>query len=317
MKKWIPIVVITLLVLVLAGIKIYSTYPEAVTSLFHIDEGANSPSSVSNGTNKGTVTMSKHRDSSKESTFPFNTESDKQLAKKYPDKFSIVNKMYYSWDYIHNAQGSYRWGHSQEDMSQAKFYVDFDKNENRVTNEQYASGKIVETTNLLFDKNAAIIERPEQKIYAKDTPERKVWHSDEEFKNNYIGSYNQMVTSSEWFTLLSNNYPNWSYEEGTQFGMPVYKIKGTIPSNISEDLLGPFTMVVSKSTGALLDLKCYGQKDRVIFFVTCKSIEINKGLDPKVFHLNLTGSKQVSTKEFGQTSVNNVDGSKSGGVNTP
>lgn len=99
--------------------------------------------------------------------------------------------------------------------------------------------------------------------------------------------------------------------------MPVYKIKGTIPSNISEDLQGPFTMVVSKSMGALLDLKCYGQKDRVIFFMTCKSIEINKGLDPKVFHLNLSGNKQVSGEKFGQTSVNNVDGSKSGGVNTP
>ncbi|TGA96896.1 hypothetical protein E4665_13620 [Sporolactobacillus shoreae] len=314
MKKWIPIVVITLLALILAGIKIYSTYPEAVTSLFHNNEGTNSPSSI----NKGTVTKSKHRDSSKGSTFPFNTESDKQLAKKYPDKFSIVNKMYYAWDYIHNAQGSYQWGHSKDEMNQINFYVDFDHHKNRATNKQYENGKVVETTDVLFNRDSALLKRPEQKIYTKDTPKRIRGQSVGDFEDQYIGMFNQMVTSSEWWSLLFSNYTNWNYKEGTQFGMPVYQIKGTIPSNVSEDLQGSFTMVVSKNTGALLDLKCYGQKNRVIFFVTIGGIRINKGVDPKVFHLDISGNKQVSFKEYIDRSVNSTSAPKpSGGVNTP
>ncbi|RYL87303.1 hypothetical protein [Sporolactobacillus sp. THM19-2] len=317
MKKWLPVPLITILVLVLAGIKIYSTYPEAVAALIPYNKETSSNVSIEKNAKKGSeAKIYKHRDIAKEKTFPFHTESEKQLAKKYPEQFNIVNKMYYSWDYIHNAQGKYSWGYPKREMSQAEFYVDFDHHKNRVTNKQYENGKVVETTDVLFNRDIAISQRLEQKIYRKDTPKDPNYTNKEQFERDHIGLYNQWVTSSEWFSLLFNNYTNWDYQEGTQLGMPVYKMKGTIPSTISESLQGRFTMVVSKDTGTLIDLKCYGQEDRVIFFVTCEEIQINKGIDPRVFNLDVSGHKQVSGREFGERSVNNTTGTKSGGVDT-
>ncbi|RYL87302.1 hypothetical protein [Sporolactobacillus sp. THM19-2] len=317
MKKWLPVALITILVLVLAGIKIYSTYPEAVAALIPYNKETSSNVSIEKAAEKGAETKTyAHRDPFKEKTFPFHTESEKQLAKKYPEHFNIVKKMFYSWDYIHNAQGKYSLGDSKGYMIKIEFYVDFDKHKNRAIEKQYENRKIVETTDLLFNRDTAVLKRLGQKIYTEDTPERNARGNISQFEIHYIGMFNQMVTNSEQFDILLNNYPNWNFEEETQFGMPVYKIKGTIPSNKSEMLHGPFTMVVSKDTGALLDLKCYGQENRVIFFVTSEGIQINNGVDSTAFRLDVSGYKQVSFKEYIERSVNSAGTPKSGGVDT-
>ena len=129
LKKWLPIVFITLLAVFLILLKFD---PGFFQRFSHKEKGIaiNKPDKVvqQNGGYK-----TKHRDPYREPTFPFGRKVNEDFAKKYPDQFSIVNKMYYSWDYIHNAQGNYAWGHPlQGDPIKGHFYVDLDKNMNLV-----------------------------------------------------------------------------------------------------------------------------------------------------------------------------------------
>ena len=118
--------------------------------------------------------------------------------------------------------------------------------------------------------------------------------------------------------MIYNNYPDWSYKVGTKEGMPVYLIKGVIKSNISTNVAGPFTMVVSKDTGALLDLKCYGHHNKVVFYVSSKNLKINQGIpnEKQVFKLNVSGDKKLSFPDFNSHSLGMqaVKGEKKGGV---
>ncbi|HEY4554142.1 MAG TPA: hypothetical protein VIG80_13205, partial [Bacillaceae bacterium] len=130
-----------------------------------------------------------------------------------------------------------------------------------------------------------------------------------------IGLHTDLITSSEWQVLIYNNYSNWSYKEGTQFGMPVYHIEGTIPSSTSNNLAGPFTMTVAKETGALLDLKCYGNEGNPILSIDVKDITINQGISDDIFVLDVSGDHEVSNYEFNMRGIEDSE-EKTGGVKT-
>lgn len=320
-KKWLPIVLVTVLVLILVGIKVYTSHPEFITTF--MNKGNSVENSKANSEAKKSQDSEdhvQHKDTSKEEQFPFNRKQDKELAKKYSDKFKIVKKMYYSWDYIHNAQGEYERGRPiNGDMERDQFYVDFDKKKNRAKGEQLEDGKVIETTNVLLKGGVGIRQMPKKHIYNKQTLKtlkENHFSSVGDFETHYLGLFNKMITSSEWYVLLYNDYPDWDYKLGTKFGIPVYQIKGEIPTNISESFAGPFTMVISKETGVLLDLKCYGDQNKVIFFITANDIQINKGIADDVFHLDVSGDKEVSNQKFNLSSVNNIGGKKPGGVDT-
>ncbi|WP_041844640.1 hypothetical protein [Caldibacillus thermoamylovorans] len=68
--------------------------------------------------------------------------------------------------------------------------------------------------------------------------------------------------------------------------MPAFLIKGTISKDKSETLAGPFTMTVSKETGALLDWKCYEENEKVGFSITVQNLSINKDIPDDIFVLD-------------------------------
>ncbi len=87
----------------------------------------------------------KHR-GFKEATFPFQNEEKKKLAEAHPDQFGIVQKMYYSWDFIDNAQGKYEIKYPDENKSRLyTFSVDLENRKNRSTYELIENGQVIET----------------------------------------------------------------------------------------------------------------------------------------------------------------------------
>ncbi|MFC4619983.1 hypothetical protein ACFO4N_14815 [Camelliibacillus cellulosilyticus] len=222
-KKLLPILIVTLLALALVGIKIYPKIAPAISN--HVASPKmpkQQPLNKDNPIKKPAHTQ--HKDITKEPTFPFAMKEDENLAKKYPDQFNIVNKMYYSWDFINNAQGECEWGNPGDETFHNRFYVDFVKGENFAISERLNKGKVVETETILFKDGVGIRELKEKKIYNKAT--RFPNDTPKHFKNEMMGRENAIVTNSEWFDLIYNNYPNWYYKESTAFGIPVYKIKG-------------------------------------------------------------------------------------------
>lgn len=300
LKKFLPVVLITVLALVLIGIKYYPSL------LGHFSNRNSDNLSAKMGEIPNSEGDVQHRNKFLGKTFPFSRKEDEELAKKHPDQFQIVNKMYYSWDYIHNAQGEVEYGHpSAGDMFHVKFSVDFDKKKSWAKSEQLNDGKVIETENILLNHDEGTRQLVEKKFFSKEPIKNNPRDNADDLENYYLGFGSINVTNSQWYVLLYNNYSDWHYTVGTAFGMPVYQIEGKISYNISNSLAGPFTMTVSKDTGALLDLKCYGQANKVIESVTVRNIQINKGIpnEQKIFRLNVSGNRELSVKDFNLSGV--------------
>jgi len=295
-KKLLPVVLVTLLGLTLVGIKVYPDIKALIAS-----------KKIEEATNKQKPNNLNGKHPVKEEKFPFRLPAEEEYAKKYPNQFKIVKKMYFSMNYIKNAEGEYEENHNDKDgISHMQFYTDFDQRKNRANFEKIINGKIVETIQVLLKDGIVLRQRPNKHIFTRQREEKN--------DNHFIGLFNN-VTNSEWWALIYNNYPDWSYKEGKKFGMPVYKIKGNITDKVSESLQGPFTMVVSKETGALLDLKCYGHESKEILSITVRKIKINQGISNDVFHLDISGSKKISNMEFNISDIENYE-EKTGGTDT-
>jgi hypothetical protein len=295
-KKILPIFFVTLLALILIGIKVYPT----LKSKYMAEENA-----INKDAGSPAKENTQHIDKVKEPEFPFAMKAEEDFARKYPKQFEIVKKMYYSWDYIRNAQGVFEYGYeSKGEMAHITFYLDLVKKRNKADYVKAKSGKVVEEINLLYKDGIAIRQKPNQNLFTKDTDMNK--------QNHYLSLFNDVVINSEWFMLIYNNYPDWSFKEGNQFGMPVYQIEGEITNSTSEVLAGPFTMTVSKETGALLDLKAYGNSKEAILTLDLKEISINKGIGEGIFQLDTSGGKEVSNHDFNISGIENYQ-EKSGG----
>lgn len=296
LKKIIPITVVTLLAILLILVK---TKPDLIESIIHPKKN---DALIANSQN---ITKSKeHKNrfkNHKEKTFPFHSKEEKEMAKKYPEQFRIINKMFYSWDYIHTAQGSYEWGSPDKEIYRGTFYVDLDQKKNLLFEEIEKNGKTVEQTQFLYKDGVAIQYLPAKNIYTKKYLKRKTADKADQVyqEDEWIGLGNSWVTESEHYQFLYH-YPDWSYKEGHQYGMPVYQIKGTIAKKISETMEGPFTMTISKETGALLDFRCFGQNDNLIFYLKTKDIKLNQHFEKGegTFQLNTTGSKELSWQKY-------------------
>jgi hypothetical protein len=295
-KKILPIFFVTLLALILIGIKVYPT----LKSKYMAEENA-----ISKDDGSPAKENTQHIDPVKESEFPFAMKAEEDFARKYPAQFEIVKKMYFSWDYIRNAQGVFEYGdESRGEVAHITFYLDLAKMSNKADYKKTRNGKEVEEINLLYKDGIAIRQKPDQGLFNRDSDRNK--------QNHYLSLFNDVVINSEWFMLIYNNYPDWSFKEGNQFGMPVYQIEGEITNSTSEVLAGPFSMTVSKETGALLDLKAYGNSKESIVFLDLKAISINKGIEEGIFQLDTSGKKEVSNLDFNVSGIENYQ-EKSGG----
>lgn len=295
MRKILPIVVITLLVLVLVGIKYYPH----ITQLF-TDDKSNDSISLSKSDHSASSTNKKHENPFLSDTYPFGSEDAEKFAKEHPKKFNIVKKMHYAWDNLKNVQGEFEWGYTGGETFHVSFCLDLMEGKNRVTLKRKSGDKIMEITNLLFKDGIAIRQRPEKNIYTKQNT-----NDDKGNYYHYLQWSNTTVTSSQWSKLIYDNYPDWSYHVAEENGMQVYKIKGNISKSTSEAAAGPFQMTVAKNTGVLLDLKTYGNDNQVDLFVRTKNLKINKGIknEKEVFQLDVSGNKKVSNKTFNLSSV--------------
>lgn len=326
-KKWFPIIVVTVLALVLVGIKIYPDVYPIISNTFsndsHSDANSNSDDKGQEVTNKDENNVEdeeaishteEHRNPLLEATFPFTREENEKFAKKHPDQFAIVNKMYYAWDYIDNVQGIVEYGDSEDYMTRTEFSVNFEKKKNRSKSERIEGGEVIETHNLLLKDNVAIRELVEENIYNESTPEDDRFESETNFVTQFLGMHHSAVTSSEFHTLIYDNYPDWTYEEGTKDGKPVYDIEGTIAKDKSNNLEGPFTMTVSKETGALLAFTSYDENNDINYFVRTEDIQINEGIEnpDAVFQLDVSDDKEVSNKDYNLSGAGNLGENKTG-----
>lgn len=233
------------------------------------------------------VNNSKHR-SKIRTEKSFREYVNQSLGKKHPDKYHIVKKMYFSLDYIHNAQGEFIWGDPiRGSTSHAKFYIDFDEKKSLRKVRDLKNGKVTQTTNSFVRKS----------VLTKELPKKHIFYKGPVKSDNTLGSMlvaGGVVTQSQWFVRIANDYSQWHYKVGKKFGMPVYEIKGI------DHLNRPFTMTVSKDTGALLGLKSYDKKnkDKLTFFITVKNIKINEGIRNSVFHLDVSGDKEMPWEKY-------------------
>ncbi|WP_164668169.1 hypothetical protein [Virgibacillus doumboii] len=245
---------------------------------------------------------------------PENIEEKLKPSEKYPDKFQIVKKKRNSRDYVNSALGVYEYFPSPGSKNRVEFYVDFQRNKNRVTYMDITNRKVTETLHYLFEYNVVLRKKEEDHIFNRKTL-KESYHDDMQFFiESHTNKFNGQIFDSEW-DFLYQNYENWTYVEGEKFGMPVYEIEGTVTEDISPELVGPFTMTISKETGALLDLKAYGSRDKPFVSLTVKEIKLNQGIPDDVFILDVSGYKELPNKEFNISGIENYQ-EKPGGVDT-
>ena len=233
---------------------------------------------------------------------------DSIFAKNHPDKFNIVKKMYYSWNYLNNAQGEVEFGQSKTDFMHVQFYVDLSKKLNLGKRESIKNGKVIEKENILFKNGVLISQLLNKDIFTKRSKKDFPNDSNAYFNKEHVGLYNGTVTNSEWYTEIYNNYTDWSYKIGEKFNMPTYDISGI------DKLNRPFTMTLSKETGVLLDFKRYNKQHHLIYFIKVNNMKINKGIPREIFHLNVAGEKEVSWNQYMKKSVGYVERNKQGGI---
>ena len=216
-------------------------------------------------------------------------------SEDYKDKFSIVKKMYHSLNYINNAEGEFQWGHPDNgDAEQVKFYVNYEKEKKYEKVRLLDHNQLLETQTNLYKDQVNISKLNQSHIYTKNS----LPSNSDLNKPKYLYGITTFITNSEWYSILYENYRNWEYKEIKTYGISAYEIEGTIPKTKSNFLSGRFTMEVSKETGALLNLHCYGNTDHVIFYVESKDIHINEGVPNKVFQVDVSDSQEVTRNEF-------------------
>jgi hypothetical protein len=317
MKKYLPAIFLTILAIILIGIKFYpyiSSYIYSLKENDHVaseasetneanDEVSNNNQPADNG--DSSVSETKHRSTDKEEEFPFVFEYQRKNAENHPDQFAIVEKMYYGLDYINNAQGIYKWGHDrlENTYQQTEFTTDFETMQNINKDQIFVDGELKDTTYFLFSDGQLTYQSLAQNSYYQETVKEnpRGLNVDTLISDAlFLGIRN--LAESEWYVLIYDNYDDWDYTVSTKFGIPAFQINGVIDSEISESLAGPFEMTVAKDTRTLLDLKCFGdnQKENPIFFIEVESISINEGIQDRenVFTLDLSNSKKVSQEEY-------------------
>jgi len=112
------------------------------------------------------------------------------------------------------------------------------------------------------------------------------------------------IIGSEIWMNIYNNYDDWEFTEGEKLGLAAYMIEGSISKEHSEMLEGPFTMVVSKETGIILDAKFYGKSKEPMVNIEVEKIHLNEGNPEDVFHVDLTNNKEVSAEEYLGETIN-------------
>lgn len=298
-KKWLSISLVTLLALILIGIKVYQTHPEYFPE-FKSTAGQNEVDETSGidweaqkefEEEQKDLPSKKHRSGLVEDTFPFTTVEQKKFAEKYPEKFSIVEKMYYAMDYIDNAEGEVETVYPiRGSKTQFSFHVDLVNQKYLGQVKNYQDGKIVEVKRSLSKNGVEIRSLPEKHIYTN--------RNDKDGSNSLaLILFSDSVTSILGWDRIYDKYPNWEYTESTKFGMPVYQIEGT-----REGIEGKqrFTMTVAKNTGVLLNFKEYEKdnKDKLGYSIIVKNIKINQGISDNVFQLDVSNDKEVSFDAF-------------------
>ncbi|SDL90346.1 hypothetical protein [Sediminibacillus halophilus] len=307
MKKYLPVLLITILALTLTGIKLYPTIAGALEP--------QKKQQLSNDSDE-IAQETKHKNPLLEDDFPFKLEEQEKYAQENPDKFAIVEKMYYAWDYIDNAEGSYEYGNNGQVENRVTFHVDFEQKQNKAVYETLENGSVVEIEHFLLHDGQITRRLDEPQIYYQEPVKNNSRQDDISALTDALGQYLGYVIGSEKWKFLFDNYESWEYKETTAFDIPAFKIKGTLTKDTSEMLAGPFEMTVAKETGVLLDLHCYGEedKDKSVYFIKVADISINDGIEnaEEVFQLDIVGSEKLPFKEY----IKQTYGAKAGGVKT-
>ena len=302
-KKFFPAIVITVMVLVMIGIKLYPSVKikRDEEKLLMVDKETTSKADKETLI-KGNVF---HRNPYKQETFPFVLKEQEELAKKYPDHFQIVEKIYYSWDNVHSIYGKFRFKMSEIDNIQdVEFYADYNRNWSYTRTKEIQNGKVIADEMRLFQNGVYTAQKPKEKVYA-------VWE-DEEEKDSIQDAIKRIVDSEDWM-FISDNYSSWKIEEGISFNLPAYFVEGNIPKGTSELFNGPFSMVIAKDTGVVFANKFYGKGKEAERSTTLEEIHINEGVPEGAFNIDLKGYQEVSVEDYFKDIVDSFE-KKSGGV---
>lgn len=204
---------------------------------------------------------------------------------KNPEKFNIVHNIYYSWDKVDTANGEFTYKLSKLDnLHQIKFYVDF------IRFTSYTEEKTQDKTGMVRE---IILENSKKLVRQK--PEEGIYNVLK--KNNSFAITVKWLIGSELWMYIYNNYDDWQFEEGEHLGVPVYIIEGSLSKKTSESLEGPFTLIVTKDTGVILEANFYGKEDAGLS-IKVNKIQLNEGNPEDAFNLNLTNNKEVTTDEY-------------------
>jgi len=294
-KKWIAGILVTLLILGLITIKVY---PVAKSNWWNEEEKLEaknqdlSTKEKDTGTNRFNVS---HRSPYVDETFPFRTLEEEEYAKQNPEKFHIVNSIYYAWDKVDTVNGEYKYKISElDDTHHINFYADYEKFISYTEEETQTETGLFRENRMedRFGSIKFIRQKPDEKVY-------NILDNSDSFGMKLI-----WIIGSELWMDIYNNYDDWEFTEGEKLGLAAYMIEGSISKEHSEMLEGPFTMVVSKETGIILDAKFYGKSKEPMVNIEVEKIHLNEGNPEDVFHVDLTNNKEVSAEEYLGETIN-------------
>lgn len=302
-KKFLPVIIITVMALVLIGIKLYPS----LKNKWDEEKLVQDDKETASITNKETSIKGNdlHRNPYKEETFPFVLKEQEELAKKYPDHFQIVEKIYYSWDNVESIYGKFRFKMSEVDNIQiVEFYADYNRNWSYTHTKESQNGKVVADEIRLYKEGVSTAQKPKEKVYT-------VWEDKEE-GDSVQDAIKRILDSEDWM-FIYDNYSNWKIKEGEKFNLPAYFVEGNIPKSTSELFNGPFSMVIAKDTGVILDTKIYGKGKEAERNTTVEEIHINEGVPEGAFNIDLNGYQEVSVEDYFKDIVDSFE-KKSGGI---
>ncbi|MGE8057069.1 anti-sigma factor [Bacillus mycoides] len=225
--------------------------------------------------------------------------------KDYPEKEKVHLKLLDSIDYFKNVEGEFE---EFDKLSNTKSKIDYvldienKKGMSSISENESMNQTVIfnEGKKISFDNTSHTYRefkweaKSKNKELTKLSPNQRFLNktsNNNRTDGDFLG-YASKSLQSDLASLLIR-YTDWNFEESKFLDFDVYKLNGSIDKEISDSFSGKFEMIIDKNTGILLDFKNYDEEGNIKHSITTNRININKGVDAKVFQKDISQYKKI------------------------
>ena len=216
----------------------------------------------------------------------------------YPDKEEIHNKLFNAVDNFNSCKGEFiEEKPTSNTLTKGTFIIDTENKTSVILDD--TKGR--EPVTLIYHDNKRKVFDDNDKSYREfDEVIPKGNHStvrplklflNPEFNRDdlsYLGIGRYIICSDAVLTYLFI-YEDWDYTEITFLERESYKLEGVIDASLTSMYNGPFSLIMDKETGIILQYLSFDENGNVKYKLECTSLDINTPIDESVYNKDSSG----------------------------